>query len=81
MLQTSSQTRDTAARLVVIDLLGHAHGRRRLTLYQHLRHHDHETINAAIASLVGAGIITASGDHVMATPALAYLEALALIAV
>jgi hypothetical protein len=81
MLHASSQTRDTAARLVVIDLLGQARGRRRPTLYRHLRHHDRATINAAIKELVEDGVLTASGDRLMATPALACLEALDLIAI
>jgi len=81
MHEPSSQTRDTAARLVVIDLLGQARGRRRPTLYRHLRDHDRETINAAIAGLARAGVLTASGDRVLATPALACLESLGLIGV
>ncbi len=81
MHEPSSQTRDTAARLVVIDLLGQARGRRRPTLYRHLRNHDQETINEAIAGLVRDGVLTASGDRLMATPALACLESLHLIAI
>jgi|GEM_PF-6632290 hypothetical protein len=81
MNEPSSQTRDTAARLVVIDLLGQTRGRRRPTLYRHLRDHDRETINDAIARLVRDGVLTASGDRLMATPALACLESLQLIAI
>jgi hypothetical protein len=81
MCQQSSQTRDTAQRLVVIDLLGQPRGRRRRTLYRHLPSQDHDTINTAIAGLVEAGILTTSGDLVMTTPALACLESLDLIAI
>jgi hypothetical protein len=81
MHQASSQTRDTAERLVVIDLLGQPQARRRSTLYRHLRDQDQETINAAIAGLVQAGVLTASGDRLMPTPALACLESLRLIAI
>jgi hypothetical protein len=81
MHEPSSQTRDTAARLVVIDLLGQTRGRRRPTLYRHLRGHDRDTINDAIARLVRDGVLTASGDLLVATPALACLESLQLIAI
>jgi hypothetical protein len=81
MLQASSQTRDTTQRLVVIDLLGQAGARRRSTLYRHLCDHDRETINAAIAGLEQAGVLTASGDRVIPTPALTCLESLHLIAI
>lgn len=81
MPQSSSQTRDTAARLVVIDLLGQARGRRRATLYRHLRGQDRDTINAAIAGLVQAGVLTTRGDLLMAAPALVCLESLNLIAI
>ncbi len=81
MRQPSSQTRDTAARLVVIDILGQTRGRRRATLYRHLRGQDHETINAAIAGLVQAGVLSTRGDLLMAAPALLCLESLQLIAI
>jgi hypothetical protein len=81
MHDPSSQTHDSTARLVVIDLLGQARGRRRPTLYRHLNDHDRETINAAIGGLVRAGVLTASGDRLIATPALACLESLDLIAI
>ncbi|HEV3036133.1 MAG TPA: hypothetical protein VGX72_15240 [Solirubrobacteraceae bacterium] len=81
MHEPSSQTNYTAARLVVIDLLGQRRGRRRPTLYRHLRDHDRDAINAAITSLVGAGILTTSGDRLIATPALVCLESLDLIAI
>jgi predicted HTH transcriptional regulator len=81
MRQASSQTRDTAQRLVVIDLLGQTRGRTRSTLYRHLRGQDHETIDTAIAGLVDAGVLAANGDRVRATAALACLESLDLIAI
>jgi hypothetical protein len=81
MHEPSSQTNYTAARLVVIELLGQRRGRRRPTLYRHLRDHDRDAINAAIAGLVSAGVISTSGDRLMATPALTYLECLDLIAI
>ncbi|HXN39283.1 MAG TPA: hypothetical protein VN892_14685 [Solirubrobacteraceae bacterium] len=81
MFRESKQTRDNAERLVVIDLLGQARGRSRTTLYRHLRHHDHAIVSAAIDSLIEAGVLTGNGERVVATPALACLEQLGLIAV
>lgn len=81
MLQASFQTRDTAERLVVIDLLGQTRGRTRDALYRHLRDQDDETINTAITALIEAGVLTANGDRVAPAPALARLESLALIAI
>lgn len=80
MCPSSSQTRDTAERLVVIDLLGQTRGRTRSSLYRDLRR-DQDTIDAAIDSLVEAGIITTRGERVLATPALERLESLQLIGI
>lgn len=81
MLQASFQTRDTAERLVVIDLLGQTRGRTRSTLYRHLRDQDDEAINAAITALIDAGVLMADGDRVAPAPALARLESLQLVAI
>jgi hypothetical protein len=81
MHHASKQTRDNAERLVVIDMLGQTRGRHRATLYRHLGHYERAIIQAAIDSLVEAGVLTRNGERVIATPALACLEELGLIAV
>jgi hypothetical protein len=81
ILSASFQTRDTAERLVVIDLIGQTRGRSRSTLYRHLREQDDTAIDTAITALIEAGVLTANGDRVAPAPALTRLESLALIAI
>ncbi len=71
----------SAQYLVVIEVLNRAHGRERERMYRTLRTHGREDIDAAIASLEQAGVVTVSGQTIKASPALARLEQLNLIAV
>jgi len=81
MFRESKQTRDNAERLVVIGMLTRERGRTRRALYRHLGHYEPAVVDAAIEGLVEAGVLTTSGERVVATPALACLEQLDLIAV
>jgi hypothetical protein len=81
MLRESKQTRDNAERLVVIWMLTRARGRTRSALYRHLSHYERAVVDTAIDGLVQAGVLTTRGEHVVATPALACLEQLKLLAV
>jgi hypothetical protein len=81
MFRESKQTRDNAERLVVIGMLTRARGRTRPALYRHLGHYEPAVVDAAIDGLVEAGVLATSGERVVATPALACLEQLDLIAV
>jgi hypothetical protein len=71
----------SAEYLVVIEVLNRTHGRDLERMYRTLRHHQREEIDVAIASLKEAGVVTVSGHMVKASPALARLEQLNLIAV
>jgi hypothetical protein len=66
---------------VVIEVLNRSHGRQRERMYRTLRAHEREEIDAAIASLEQAGVVTVNGQTIKASPALARLEQLNLIAV
>ena len=71
----------SAQYLVVIELLNRPHGRDLERMYRTLRSHQRQDIDAAIASLREAGILSVNGQTVKASPALARLEQLNLIAV
>jgi hypothetical protein len=71
----------SAQYLVVIEVLNRSHGRQRERMYRTLRAHEREEIDAAIASLEQAGVVTVNGQTIKASPALARLEQLNLIAV
>jgi hypothetical protein len=71
----------SAQYLVVIEVLNRTHGRERERMYRTLRSHARQDIDAAIASLEQAGVVTVSGQTVKASPALIRLEQLNLIAV
>ncbi len=71
----------SAEYLVVVQLLDRARGRDRETLHRALGHRERKEIDAALASLERAGVLTVSGRTVRASPALARLEQLNLIAV
>ena len=66
--------------LVVIQVLGRTRGRERERMYRALDFGNAE-IDAAIASLERAGVLTTAGRLVKASPALARLDGLDLIAV
>jgi hypothetical protein len=66
--------------LVVIQVLGRARGRERERMYRALDFGPAD-IDAAIANLERAGVLTTAGRLVKASPALARLEHLDLIAV
>jgi hypothetical protein len=71
----------SAQYLVVIEVLNRSHGRQRERMYRTLRAHEREAIDAAIASLEQAGVVTVNGQTIKASPALVRLEQLNLIAV
>jgi hypothetical protein len=71
----------SAQYLVVIEVLNRSHGRQRERMYRTLRAHEREEIDAAIASLEQAGVVTVNGQTIKASPALVRLEQLNLIAV
>jgi hypothetical protein len=73
--------RQSAQYLVVIEVLNRPRGRDLERMYRALRHHDRQDIDAAIASLQRAGVVTVSGESIKASPALALLEQLDLIAI
>jgi predicted transcriptional regulator len=66
--------------LVVLQLLNRARGRERERIYDALDL-DRQEIDAAIASLEKAGVLTATGRVVNASPALVRLQRLKLIGV
>jgi hypothetical protein len=73
--------RQSAQYLVVIEVLNRAHGRNLERMYRTLGHRDRRDIDAAIASLERAGLVTVAGETIKASPALALLEQLDLIAI
>jgi hypothetical protein len=71
----------SAEYLVVIEVLNRTHGRDLERMYRTLRHHDRKDVDAAIASLEEAGVVTVAGKTIKASAALTRLEQLNLIAV
>jgi hypothetical protein len=79
----SVRVNDPACRpeyLVIVQVLGRTRGRERGRMYRALDLGRAE-VDAAIASLERVGVLTVGGKTVRASPALAYLENLNLIAV
>jgi hypothetical protein len=64
-----------------VQLLDRARGRDLGVLHRALGHRERQEIDAALASLERVGVLTVSGRTVKASPALARLEQLNLIAV
>jgi hypothetical protein len=66
--------------LVVVEVVGRVHGRERARMYRSLRRAPAE-VDAAITSLQQAGVVAVKGARVHASPALALLDELNMIAV
>jgi hypothetical protein len=67
--------------LVILEVLSHARGRDRERMYHALRTQTREEVDAAIVSLVEAGVVIVKGARVHPTPALKRLEELNLIGI
>jgi hypothetical protein len=71
----------SAQYLVVIEVLNRMQGRDLERMHRTLRRYDRQSIEAAVAALEQAGVVTVSGQTIKASPALELLEQLDVITV